>query len=103
MGNRTLDQWQTIIAQQQASGLTIVDFCKQHDINPKSFSSRKALLKTKGMLPGEDTSSGFVRVQPVVRSSAVDAITLQAGTATLYLPGTISPQWVAGLLKAITL
>ena len=101
MGNRTLAQWQTIIEQQQASGLTIVDYCQQHDINPKSFSSRKAALKTRGMLAGEPAGGAFVRVLPDAIEKSPSTITLKAGPAALLLPGTTSPQWLANLLKAI--
>ncbi|WP_425439320.1 IS66 family insertion sequence element accessory protein TnpA, partial [Pseudoalteromonas denitrificans] len=39
MARRTLEDWQTIIEAQLASGLTIVKYCEQNKINPKTFSS----------------------------------------------------------------
>ncbi len=41
MGRRTLEAWQTIIETQESSCLTIVEYCRENQINPKTFSSRK--------------------------------------------------------------
>jgi len=43
---RTKAQWQALIEEHAQSGLTAVEFCRQHGINDKYFSLRKqSLLK----------------------------------------------------------
>lgn len=34
---RSPEQWQTIIHEQQSSGLTIIDYCRQHQLSMTSF------------------------------------------------------------------
>ena len=52
---RSQKQWQTILEKQQTSGLTIIDYCRQHQLSTSSFyMSRKKL----GI-----TSSNFVRAK----------------------------------------
>ena len=63
MTRRTLQDWQTIIEAQVASGLTIVKFCEQNQINPKTFSSRKATLKQRGAQLASSEQNAFVQVQ----------------------------------------
>ena len=41
---RTRDQWQQLIAKQQASGQTQTAFCQQHNVNSKYFSALKNRL-----------------------------------------------------------
>ena len=41
---RNLEQWRDIIKQQQASGLTIIEFCQQHALSKTSFYSAKKKL-----------------------------------------------------------
>ena len=54
MIRRTLEQWQTLFAEHQASGLTQVQFCKQQGLCPKYFGLRRKQLmgiKTKELHP----------------------------------------------------
>ena len=34
---RSQEQWQSIIKDQQSSGLTIIDYCRQHKLSLTSF------------------------------------------------------------------
>jgi hypothetical protein len=46
MKKRTREQWQELLVQQEASGLSAAAFCQQHDLCPKYFSlRRKQLMK----------------------------------------------------------
>ena len=70
MARRTLENWQTIIETQLASGLTIVKYCEQNKINPKTFSSRKSTLKRKDTQPVISEENGFVQVKSDIIPSA---------------------------------
>ena len=100
MGRRTLENWQTIIDAQLASGLTIVKYCEQNQINPKTFSSRKAILKQKNKQPNTIEKSGFVQVKTDRKTSA--GMIFETAHGTLKLSSDISPEWVGRLLKAIS-
>ncbi|SFD42783.1 IS66 family insertion sequence element accessory protein TnpA, partial [Pseudoalteromonas denitrificans] len=92
MARRTLEDWQTIIEAQLASGLTIVKYCEQNKINPKTFSSRKATLKQRDAQPGTSEQNGFVQVQSDMKTSAT--IMFKTPHGTLQLSSNISPEWV---------
>ena len=42
---RTREQWDDLIAKQQASELTVEDFCKQHGITASNYYAWKGKLK----------------------------------------------------------
>ena len=90
MARRNREEWQTLIAEQAQSGLTQTAFCAQRGINPKLFSLRKTQPLVK--------PNPFVQARiPIV----AEHVELRWQSATLILPATLSPQWVAGVLKAL--
>jgi hypothetical protein len=44
MARRSSQEWQSIIEQQAASDLSVVDFCKQQQLDYKYFHARKRSL-----------------------------------------------------------
>ena len=40
MQRRTLDDWKNLVDKQIASGLSVLEFCQQHQLNPKYESNR---------------------------------------------------------------
>ena len=89
---------QTIIQQQEASGLSVVDFCKQHQLNSKYFYARRrsGLLKKKSNLPVP-----FIKVSKAPTDNT--AMALQVGDIRLSLPANTEPEWLAQLLKALSI
>jgi putative transposase len=91
---RSQVQWQNIIEEQEISGLTIADYCRQHKISTTTFY---ACRKKFG-----STQSTFVKAtitqQVEVFSNSVP-ITLTISSATLTLPSTTSASYVAQLLR----
>ncbi len=55
MARRSRQQWQELIDAQRVSGQKASEFCKQHDISPTYFSSKKRQL-------GATESSRFLKV-----------------------------------------
>ncbi|WP_042146388.1 IS66 family insertion sequence element accessory protein TnpA, partial [Pseudoalteromonas sp. '520P1 No. 412'] len=52
---RNQEQWQSIIEAQQSSGLTIIDYCRQHKLSLTSFYAHRKKLNL--------TQSGFIRAK----------------------------------------
>ena len=91
---RSKDQWQTIFKEQVNSELTIVDFCRQHQIPTATFYAyRKKLSVSQGT---------FVQAkltQQVEVFSNPEPISLTIGSVTLTLPNTTSASYVCQLLR----
>jgi len=95
---RSQEQWQTIIDEQQTSGLTIIDYCRQQQLSTSSFY---AVKKKLGL-----TSGNFVRTkitQQVELTEEQAAITLTLGNANVSLPSTTSFTYLSQLLRALVL
>ena len=39
--SRSLEQWRNIIEEQQASGLTVAEYCQQHTLSKTTFYATK--------------------------------------------------------------
>lgn len=90
MIRRSREEWQALIAEQAQSGLTQAAFCAERGVNPKLFSLRKTQQTVK---PSPFVEARIPRV--------TDRVELRWQTTTLMLPTTLSPQWVADVLKAL--
>jgi hypothetical protein len=68
MKRRSIEQWRELFAQQDTSGVSAAEFCKQNDLCPKYFSlRRKQLAKTAGKV---ETGFARVNIKPDVTNSA---------------------------------
>lgn len=96
MTKRNTKEWQAIIQQHVTSGLSVVDFCEQHNINKKYFNDRRRYwLKQQRKIV-----SPFIKVNKPGSNSAM--MSLQLGEAKLSLPIDTEPDWLAQLLKALS-
>ena len=94
---RNQQQWQTVVEQQQASGLIIKDYCQQHQLSVSSFYAARKKIN----LP----SSRFVQakiVQQVEITQELPTITLTIGQTNVTLPPTTSAQYLSQLLNGLT-
>ncbi|WP_157757219.1 IS66 family insertion sequence element accessory protein TnpA [Pseudoalteromonas piscicida] len=62
--HKTAQQWFTLIEQQALSGLSITDFCQQHNLSTKSFYYHRAKHHKKKA--PQKSQSSFVAAQPAV-------------------------------------
>lgn len=92
---RSKAQWQALINKFEQSGLSCKAFCEAQGINPDYFSQRRRQLQQ------ETESTGFARVATESSASAA-AMQVRVGDAQLVLPMSISPRWVAELIKALS-
>jgi len=93
---RSQAQWQTIIETQQTSGLTIADFCREHQLSTTTFY---AVRKKLGL-----TSGNFVRARVTQQIELVaqqPSIELTVGQATVKLPGTTSASYLGQVLREL--
>ena len=92
---RSQEQWQSIIEDQQSSGLTIIDYCRQHKLSLTSFYAHRKKLDL--------TQSGFIRAkvtqQIEFETRSEENISLRVGNATLSLPSSTSASYLAQILR----
>ena len=94
--SRSHEQWRTLITEQQASGLTIIDYCRKHQLSTSSFY---VFRKKLGI-----NSSSFVRTQVTQQVELVtqqSLIELTLGKATLKLPSNTSATYLGQVLRAL--
>lgn len=93
---RNETQWQTLIQNQQTSGLTISNYCQQHQLPTSSFYAFKKKL---GL-----TSNSFVRAKVIQQIEFLEeqpSITLTVGKANVSLPATIPATYLAQILREL--
>lgn len=93
---RSLEQWHNIIKQQQASGLTIIEFCQQHALSKTSFYSAKKKLAT--------SSENFVCAtvtQHIHHTKHQASILLMIGKIKISLPPTTPASYLSQLLDEL--
>ena len=84
----------------QRSGLSQAAYCREHGINPNTFSSWLGIYKsrahaTPALIPVQ------VEAAPQARDEANHLVLRHANGHQLELPGTQSPQWVAELWRCL--
>jgi putative transposase len=94
---RNETQWQTLIQNQQTSGLTISDYCQKHHLPTSSFYAFKKKL---GL-----TSNRFVRAKVIQEIEILEeqtSIILSVGHANVTLPATTPAAYLAEVLRELT-
>lgn len=94
--NRSQAQWREIIQQHINSNLSIVDFCREHNLSTTTFYSARKKLSA---IP-----KNFVKakVTQQIEVSAEQAnILITVGQASVSLPATISASYLASVLKEL--
>ena len=83
------------------SGLSLADYCRQQDVNPKTFSrwARLELANDKDA-PLKMIPLQIVQSAPAATAEARMILRLAHG-AQLELSTTVSPSWLAELLKCL--
>jgi len=95
--HRTREQWRALIAEFEQSNLSQKDFCEPRGINPTYFSQRRSELQREA----EDNDTGFTLAVPQSPTSQ-QTLQLRVGQTELVLPLSVSPRWVAQLVKELS-
>lgn len=94
---RSQAQWQKIFEEQQTSGLTILSYCREHQLSTATFyAARKKLTLT---------SNKFVRAkftQKVELMTSTPDIELSFGQTKVMLPSTTTASYLAQVLRELT-
>lgn len=98
MNRRSNEQWLALFERHEKSGLSQTAFCKEHDLNPKYFSLRRKQLQATD---SQHESKAFVRVEPSKHQVSSHLIKLRGNYGELFLPESVSPEWLAILLKQL--
>ena len=93
---RSKAQWQALIDEFEQSGLSRKAFCEVRGLNSDYFSQRRRQLQQ------ETESTGFARVATESSPASAAAMQVRVGDAQLVLPMSVSPRWVAELVKALS-
>jgi hypothetical protein len=85
----------------QSSGLSQAAYCRQHGINPNTFSSWLGFYKThapaaKALIPVQVEATHLVQQEPNL------LVLRHASGHRLELPATQSAQWVAELWRCLS-
>lgn len=94
---RTREQWRELIAEFEQSDLSQKDFCEPRGINPAYFSQRRIELQRED----EDSNDVFALAMPQSVNSQ-QTLQLRFGQTELVLPLSVSPRWVAQLVKELS-
>lgn len=94
---RSHEQWQTIIEAQQNSGLTIAQYCREHQLSSTSFYS---VRKKLGLIP-----TGFVRAKITQQVEVIEetaSVQIMVGKATVQLPGSTPARYLGQVLRELS-
>ena len=94
---RTASDWQEVLAAFNASELNPVDFCQANRIGIKSFYRARVKYGSKG---SPELGSNFVKVKAMAhRPHSTIELVLPQGR--ICMDSSVSPRWVADLLKTL--
>jgi len=103
---RSRSEWTALIDQQEQSGLSVLDFCRDQGLYAKTFyKQRKALGRSPSRPQAAPPSRAFVQVQPLSSaavSGASGRMMLHHQDCWLHLPESVDPLWIAKLLQALS-
>ncbi len=94
--SRSQEQWQSIIEDQQTSGLTILDYCQQQQLSTSSFYAFRKKISL--------SSGNFVRAKVTQQVEIIEEknfITVTVGKANVSLPASTSVTYLSLLLREI--
>lgn len=96
MKHKTLEEWRELIAQQQSSGLSIVDFCQKLRLSTSSF------YKFRGQLQQQDNPSRFVKASKSASDIPTQpSVSVRLGEVSLSFSTPCEPAWLASFVKAL--
>jgi hypothetical protein len=99
---RSPEQWQQLLEDQQQSGLTISEFCRQRKISVSCFFSQR---KKHGLVNA--TTSAFISTNVTKQTSTEvhrdikQPIVLELSAARLTLPSETPPEYLVMLLNGL--
>ena len=96
-------QWQALIEQQQAGNLSVMAFCREHDLNLKSFYYHRKKRADQQQPIQTQHTAGFIKMQPPSSATATSSghLVLHYQHSRLALDTSVSPAWLAELMRLL--
>lgn len=91
--------WQRLLAEQQASGLSIVAWCFQQDISEQQFYYWRKRLAAPASTPAGATPH-WLALDPASPTAA--GLTLQVGPVAITVTAGFDPQVLAAVVRVLT-
>jgi hypothetical protein len=95
---RSQQQWRELIAAQECSNLSIVEYCRKHKISTKSFYGRRSEFKKQA---STSPRPAFIKAVPPSSSTSSEFAVLSVGSAKLHLPKQTDTKWLAALMRQL--
>ena len=103
---KSIEQWKAVIADQQASGLSRLEYCLKHDIHIDTFSARLSEIN-RGLngrsIVSADTIAKpqLVKVSTPSRQPEREFIAIAFADVEVRLPPSVQADWFAQVLKGL--
>lgn len=95
--NKKYRHWPTLLKAFDQSGLTQVQFCQERNINPKYFSTRRSQLLGK-----EKNNFIKVKAEEPEKAEKPTSLSLRLSSGELYFNTSVSPSYIASLVRALS-
>jgi hypothetical protein len=95
-------QWRDLIAQQKISSLSVAEFSRQHNLNPKTFYAQRSKSQTKPVLPFAKVQIKSEQSHTVKQSNNSSAIIIRHGESVIEVSAVTPAQWLADFVKLLT-
>ena len=97
---RKANEWRELILAQQNGDLSIVAFCKKHQLSTSTFYKNRAELFFDNTKPNSFFSAKVTQ-SIEVQSQQVEPLILRQSDIELTLPATISVEFIADLINRL--
>lgn len=111
--HRSQQEWLRLVQKYYNSRQSTAQFCLEHHLHPKTFDNNRRKLRHLVNLPKttEDTPSEFMVAEKIdepkseavlpKKNSLPDRLRLDAGICSLHIPTSVTPAWIAELLREV--
>ena len=103
---KSIEQWKAIIADQQASGLSRLEYCLKHDIHIDTFSTRLSEINRRlngrcNVSADSITRPQLVKVSTPRRKPEREYIAITFADVEVRLPLSVQADWFAHVFKGL--
>lgn len=102
----TEQQWIELFEKQKVSGLSVTDFCRQHGTSTSTFhKKRRLILTSEPDVHQREEAEPFIEAKVESIASVQAPVTIrewievEVGSLCLRVPTSMSPQWLAALMR----
>jgi hypothetical protein len=93
--------WKKHIEAWEASGLSQVEYCRRHGLNPNTFSGRLRDYKSQGLPKPPELIPVQVQPLPTAAEAAAGPVVLWHRGHRVEFPAAVSPRFLAELLQCL--